>query len=161
SLDPPQFYYRTIANIQEAAKTADVGFGSWTPIDLQIAARACSAIVYLGTVYLFWVEVTTLPKTVLTGGASTFLGYKHKATFKFSCRRVDGRGSAPQRLRFKTDKGLADCWTVDDPLSPASHHFVAGDLSPTDVVFGADSDGNVRPPIKRGDPLPVDLDLTV
>ncbi len=161
SSDPPQFYYRAIMNIQEAAQTADVNFGSWTPIDLQIAARSCSAIVYLGTVYVFWVEVTTLPKSVLTGGASMFLGYKHKVTFKFSSLRLDGRWSAPQLLRLKIGRGLADFWTVDDPLSPASYLFTAGNPSPIDIVFPADTNGNVPPPVKRGDPLPSDMDLVV
>ena len=65
SSEPPVFYYRAIAGLEKAADTKSVRFGPWRKVDLQISAQACSTVIYRGTLYVFWVEITTQPKTSL------------------------------------------------------------------------------------------------
>jgi Tc toxin complex TcA C-terminal TcB-binding domain/Neuraminidase-like domain/Salmonella virulence plasmid 28.1kDa A protein len=116
SSEPPVYYYRTIAGLEKATKTSSVQFEPWRKVDLQMSSQTCSAVVYRGTLYVFWVEITTQPKTSLENGSSTFSGYKHKLTIKFSSLRLDGRWSAPQRLRILRDGGETQTIELDDPI---------------------------------------------
>jgi hypothetical protein len=116
SAEPPVFYYRAIAGLEAAADTTGVEFEPWHKLDLQISSHTCSAVIYRGTLYVFWVEITTQPKTSLEKGSSTFTGYKHKLTVKYSSLRLDGRWSAPQRLRFLRDGKESPTIEVGDPL---------------------------------------------
>jgi hypothetical protein len=116
SSEPALFYYRTIAGLEKATKTSSVQFEPWRKVDLQMSSLTCSAVVYRGTLYVFWVEITTQPRTSLENGSSTFTGYRHKLTVKFSSLRLDGRWSAPQRLRFLQDGKESPSIEVSDPL---------------------------------------------
>ena len=116
SSEPPVFYYRAIGGLEKAADTKSVQFEPWRKIDLQISSKTCSTLIYRGTLYVFWAEITTRPKTTLVNGSSKFTGYKHKLALKFSSLRLDGRWSAPQRLRILRDGKETQSIEVDDPL---------------------------------------------
>src|SRR5262249_45195939 len=73
---------------------------AWEKVDLQIPVRRVSPILYLGRLYVFWIETSTRPLSELSGGAFNFEGYRHKAHLKYSQLRADGRWSAPQGLKF-------------------------------------------------------------
>ena len=116
SAEPPVYYYRAIAGLEAAADTTGVQFEPWRKLDLQISWKTCSAVVYGGTLYVFWVEITTRPKSSLAKGSSKFTGYLHKLTVKFSSLRLDGRWSAPQRLRFLKNGVETQSIELNDPL---------------------------------------------
>ena len=98
--EPPQFYYRTIENLilSETDPTRGVVYGPWRKVEVQIPARRVAPVVFRGTLYLFWVEITSRPKTDFIDGESRFRGYNHNFAFKYTARRLDGTWTAPQAL---------------------------------------------------------------
>lgn len=98
--EPPQFYYRTIENLilSESDPTRGVVYGPWRKVEVQIPARRVAPVVFRGTLYLFWVEIASRPKTDFEGGESKFRGYHHNFAFKYTARRLDGTWTAPQSL---------------------------------------------------------------
>jgi hypothetical protein len=116
SSEPPVYYYRTITGLEKAAKTTDSQFTPWRKVDLQISSKSCSAVVHRGTLYVFWAELTTRPKTSLVNGSSKFTGYLHKLTLKYSSLRLDGRWSAPQRVRIVQSTGDTETIEITDRL---------------------------------------------
>lgn len=112
--DPPVYYYRTIRNLENSAGPV---FSAWEKLDLQIPVRKVSPIVYLGRLYVFWVETTTRPLNEFKNGSSEFTGYRHSVRTKFSQLRLDGRWTPPQTLKVPDDGGAtADVRLVDDRL---------------------------------------------
>ncbi|MFB9235537.1 neuraminidase-like domain-containing protein [Plantactinospora siamensis] len=116
--DPPVYYYRTVENAYYGELSADrqVSYGPWRKISVQIPVRHVSPIVYLNRLFVFWTEVTTTTKNEVKDGASTFVGYRHRLTLKYTTLRLDGRWSPPQGIAligagFPNGDGV-----VDDPL---------------------------------------------
>jgi len=128
SADPPAFHYQSIEDLHRAATAGDPGYGAWRPINVSIPARTCGAVVYRGTLYLFWVEIVTQPKTAIENGTSRFQGYRHKATLKYTSLALDGRWTAPQRLQIVTQQAGAvnSAIVIDDPLLPFAIPAVGG-----------------------------------
>ena len=116
SSEPPIYYYRAISGVEKATDTKSVEFAPWRKLDLQISAKTCSPVVHNGTLYVFWAEVATRPKTSLVNGSSKFTGYLHKLALKYSSLRLDGRWSAPQRLRIVQQSGETESIEITDRL---------------------------------------------
>jgi hypothetical protein len=114
--DPPVYYYRTIRDLENERGPV---FSAWRKLDLQIPVRKVSPIVFLGRLYVFWVETTTRPLSEFKEGSSTFKGYRHSVRTKFSQLRLDGQWTPPQTLKV-TDHlgGVSDLRIVDDRLTP-------------------------------------------
>lgn len=113
--EPPVYHYRTIRNLEN---TAGPVFSAWEKVDLQIPVRKVSPIVYLGRLYVFWVETTTRSLNEFKSGSSKFTGYRHSVRTKFSQLRLDAKWTPPQILKVAgTDStGVADVRLVDDRL---------------------------------------------
>jgi receptor-binding and translocation channel-forming TcA subunit of Tc toxin/ABC toxin-like protein/neuraminidase-like protein/virulence plasmid A protein len=121
--EPPVYYYRTIRNIEETSKevqknNAGPVFSAWEKVDLQIPVRNVSPIVFLGRLYVFWVETTTRQLSEIKKGNSEFIGYRHSVRTKFSQLRLDGKWTPPQIVKVPcTDPtAVADVRLIDDPL---------------------------------------------
>lgn len=115
SSDPPIYYYRTVRNLDNDAGPI---FSAWKKIDLQIPVRKVSPVVFLGRLYVFWVEVTTRQVTVFVEGDSKFIAYRHSVRTKVSQLRLDGEWTAPLTLKVPgtVATALADVRLIDDPV---------------------------------------------
>ncbi|HEU4984328.1 MAG TPA: neuraminidase-like domain-containing protein, partial [Nitrososphaera sp.] len=85
--NPPVYYYRAVKNAIHAEIDPDtygIDWSYWRKVDVQIPVARVAPIVYQGRLYVFWVEITTTPKNDVTGGQSTFVGYKHKMSLKYT-----------------------------------------------------------------------------
>ncbi len=117
--NPPIYYYRTIENAHYGEREKDrvIVWNSWRKIDVQIPVRTVSPIVFQGRLYVFWVEISTMPKNKVKDGNSKFIGYQHKMSLKFTTLRLDGTWNAPQSISlygvppFTLGDGV-----IDDPL---------------------------------------------
>jgi Tc toxin complex TcA C-terminal TcB-binding domain/Neuraminidase-like domain len=118
--DPPTFYYRT-----REAMSPGVQWSPWLPITVQIPVRRVSPVVYLGRLHVFWIEIRTQSANKVDSGNSTFVGYRHKLTLKYTSLRVDGKWTPPQEVVLPKDS----------PFDRSSAGLV-GDF------FAADSKGN-------------------
>jgi hypothetical protein len=151
SADPPAFFYQSVEGIHSAAAARDAGFSAWRPINVSIPARHCGAALYRGTLYLFWAEIVTEPRHLLLDGDSFFVGYRHRVGLRFSSLQLDGRWTAPQRLRIVQPNGqIVDRIIVNDPLQPfvASTSVGAGGVVdlPAAGTAGADGGSPAPPP---------------
>lgn len=101
SSDPPTYYYRTVENLYYGSKEGGRGI-VWTPwkkINVQIPVRRVAPVIYQNRLHVFWVSYTTRPAmTELKNGESTFTGYQHKMSVKFTTLRLDGTWTAPQEI---------------------------------------------------------------
>lgn len=121
--DPPVYYYRTIENAYygETAEHRGVVYRPWRKIDVQIPVRKVAPIVYLGRLFVFWVEIVSTPKNEVKDAGSQFIGYKHKLTLKYTILRLDGVWTPPQVISlssislFSTGDGI-----IDDLLAETS-----------------------------------------
>jgi len=113
--DPPIYYYRTIRDLDNSKGPV---FSAWEKLDLQIPTRKVSPIIYLGRLYVFWVETTTRQLSDFNTGSSEFNGYRHSVRTKFSQLRLDGRWTPPQTIKTLDDFGAAaDVRLVEDAFS--------------------------------------------
>lgn len=98
--DPPVYYYRTIENACGGETEAHRGivYSPWRKISVQIPVRKVAPIVYLGRLFVFWVEITSSPKNEVKNGGSEFVGYKHKLALKYTTLRIDGTWTPPQSI---------------------------------------------------------------
>lgn len=131
--EPPVYYYRTIRNLENSAGPV---FSAWEKVDLQIPARKVSPIVYLGRLYVFWVETTTRPLSRFKDGSSEFGGYRHSVRTKFSQLRLDGRWSPPQTLTVVDQKGIGtQTRLIEDPQRsrPQTDPLFPGKFVPWDT----------------------------
>jgi len=108
---PPGHYYRVI----DQTLKKNPRMPAWKKLALQIPARKVSPIACDGRLYLFWLETTTRAVTSITGGSSTFTGYRHAVRVKYSTLRADGSWAAPQSLRFFSGGVTSDSRAVNDP----------------------------------------------
>src|ERR1019366_9206656 len=121
STDPPTFYYRAVedAVFGERMEGRGTVWGPWRKIDVQIGARKVSAVVAGGRLHLFWVEYVTKPQTSFQSGSSTFTGYRHDVSVKYTTLRLDGRWTAPQDLALRDVPPMHGQLFVWDPLNPS------------------------------------------
>ncbi len=115
--EPPTYYYRTVQNAHYGETEPDRGvvWSPWRKVDVQIPVRKVAPVVYQGRLYMFWVEITTMPKNEITGGASKFIGYEHKTALRYTALRLDGTWSSPQRISLFHSSFRGD-GVIDDPL---------------------------------------------
>ncbi len=67
---------------------------------------------------MFWTDIKTQPKNQLANGASTFMGYKHQMSLKFTTLRPDGTWTAPQAVALPVDTHFGpSSGQITDPLS--------------------------------------------
>jgi hypothetical protein len=134
---PPTYYYRGVNNVfyhgPSEGATRGIDWSHWRKIEVQIPVRQVAPVVYLGRLFVFWVEFTTTPKNDVSSGASSFVGYKHRMTLKYTSLRLDGTWTPPQPiclkdpLIFPTGEGV-----VEDPLSKIS---VTGNIDHSIEVY--------------------------
>lgn len=138
--DPPTFYYRRVENAHFGEIDAGKGveYGPWTKIEVQIPVRKVAPVVFNGRLYVFWTDVTTNPKNSVSDGGSSFVGYKHKMSMKYTTLRLDGKWSPPQPVsltggQFPTGEGI-----IDDPLAESAEREAftdaIGDLRLNDAM---------------------------
>jgi hypothetical protein len=109
--EPPEYYYRTIENIYESEDpklAKGIVWNPWQKINLQIPVRKVSPIVYLGKLYVFWVDITTRPMNELLSGSSRFTGYKHIMSVKFTTLRLDKTWTPPQKITLQSNSAFPD-----------------------------------------------------
>ncbi|MGH7845743.1 MAG: neuraminidase-like domain-containing protein [Candidatus Binatia bacterium] len=88
--DPPQYLYR---------KWVDGKL--WTPwekIEIGISAPHVSAIVHLGKLYIFWVEINVREQNRVLDGTSFFEGYEYEFNFNYSALNENNKWSPPNKL---------------------------------------------------------------
>jgi hypothetical protein len=113
--EPPVHYYRTVRNI-EAGKGAV--YSPWEKVDLQIPVRKVAPIVYLGRLFIFWVETSTRSVNEFRDGTSLFTQYRHSVRTRFSQLRLDGRWTPAQALKVTDEQGgVSDLRIIDDRLT--------------------------------------------
>lgn len=91
--EPPQYYYRKW-----------IGNTVWTPwekIELAINSDRVAAVIHLGKLHIFWVEVKTREKTNVSGGNSTTT-YEYSKELRYSFLNEQGRWIPPQKLDLMT-----------------------------------------------------------
>jgi hypothetical protein len=144
--DPPTFHHRTVENLRrsQTAPWPGVVWGPWRKIDVQIAARSASPVVYRGALHVFWTQIVTKPTFRVVGGTSTFSGYQHKMAVKYTTLRADGRWTPPQELTLPAD----DAWP---PARDASNvavreaGLILDPLPPNGVVPRFAADAHLQP----------------
>jgi len=117
--EPPIYYYRTVENIHYAEKGINRGivWNAWQKINVQIPVRKTSPIIFNGRLYIFWVKVTTLPRTIFEDNESKFRGYDHKFSIEFSSLKLDGSWVPPQKLRMYETSPFSGNGIVKDYLT--------------------------------------------
>jgi hypothetical protein len=139
--DPPIFYYRRIENATFGETRADraVNYLPWAKIDVQITSRVASPVVHLGRLFVFWTEFVTKPTNEVSGGASKFIGYRHKMILRYTTLSLDGSWSPPQTLALNDPSvfNLGD-GTVADPLDASGlpYYVPQGSKPHTEPVDG-------------------------
>lgn len=116
--DPPVYYHRKVRNAHYGETDADrgVAYGPWEKIDVQIPVRKVAPVVHLGRLFMFWVEIATTPQNQVKDAGSTFVGYKHRITLKYTTLRLDGDWSPPQDVSLSGDAFPTGDGIVEDPL---------------------------------------------
>ncbi|MEN8249898.1 MAG: neuraminidase-like domain-containing protein [Bacteroidota bacterium] len=105
--DPSLYYYRKYIDNTE--------WTPWQKVDLTINAEKVSPIVYQCKLYVFWIETLTKQKNKIVNGNSTFMGYTHKVTLKYSFLDLNGKWKIPTAIILKDiDDELAN---EDDYIS--------------------------------------------
>ncbi len=87
--DPPQYYYRTWDKKI---------WMPWKKIELGINSNSVSAVIHLGKLYLFWVDIKTKEETQIENGTSASLGFKVDIDILYSFLNENGRWLPAQRL---------------------------------------------------------------
>ena len=129
--DAPVYYYRQVTEATSSnpdEKQPVPRFGPWEKLPLQIPVRAVSPIVFLGRLYVFWVETSTRPVNKFTNGTSDFIGYRHSVRVKFSMHRPDGAWAAPQVVKIAEEAGTSESRIVEDPRNDAKLHELEKEL---------------------------------
>ncbi|MDI3243122.1 neuraminidase-like domain-containing protein [Arthrobacter sp. AL08] len=117
--DPATFYYRRVENAApQGRKSGGTVWGPWQKVDVAIPVREVSPVVHNGRLHLLWAEITTSPVNEVADAGSRFAGYNHKLIIKFTTLRLDGRWTAPQRVRlYGTDPFGESDGVIEDPLA--------------------------------------------
>ena len=118
--DPPTYYYRRVENARFGEIYPDKGvvWGPWLPVDVKIPTRRVAPIVLNGRLHVFWIEIVSSPQNAVVGGNSSFVGYTHKLSLRYSVLRLDGRWTPPQKVSlYGPHPFLESDGTIDDPLA--------------------------------------------
>lgn len=91
--NPSQYYYRQWTECKV--------WTPWQKIELAIDAERISAIIHLGKLYLFWVNIHTTEKTTVKDGSSKSEGYESKIEFLYSFKDETGKWLSPQKLLYQ------------------------------------------------------------
>ena len=102
--DPPIYYYRTVENLRTVTREDERGvvWSPWEKIDVQISSRGVAPLVLRGRLYLFWCGYQTRSFNSVSSGTSTFAGYRHTMSVKFTSLRLDGTWTPPQEVNLTT-----------------------------------------------------------
>jgi Tc toxin complex TcA C-terminal TcB-binding domain/Neuraminidase-like domain/Salmonella virulence plasmid 28.1kDa A protein len=91
--DPYQYYFRRYY-------TQSKLWEPWVKTDLAISAPSISAIVHLGRLYIFWMEIVSMDKSTFVEGNSIFQGVAHKITLQYSHLQENNRWAPAQKKVF-------------------------------------------------------------
>jgi hypothetical protein len=120
SSDPPLYYYRSIENLYQGLVDVRRGtlWNPWRRLDVQIPERTVAPVVFLGRLHLFWTQIITrATMTDFASGTSTFTGYQHRLSVRYTTLRPDGSWTAPQALSLDEAFILSrDVGRIDDGL---------------------------------------------
>lgn len=119
--DPPTYYYRTVNYLYWSEKYPEnrgIVWNPWRKIDVQIPVRKVSPIVFQNRLYVFWVEITTLPQNKVEEGSSTFSGYKHSLLLKYTTLRLDGSWAPTQDIALTDKPTFPNPGIISDPIDP-------------------------------------------
>ena len=119
-VDPPQYYYRKYID--------NTVWTPWEKIELGIDASHVSAIIHLGKLYLFWVEVITRERSSGGGEDVEREGYAYEINLQYSYLNESGKWIPPQRLKGLIEYGeeTAEERGLFDPvldIDPESHVY--------------------------------------
>ena len=159
--DPPIYYYRAVKNLSFSyfpppdKDRLPFDWGCWQKIDVQIPVRKVAPIVFNGTLYLLWTEITTQSQSTFTDGNSQFTGYRHKISLKFSSLRLNGSWTAPQAVDLG---GLA---VVDDPLYEHTVELPKVTQAPGFASLTEDAQDSVTYDLPKYDHKLLEVDLDV
>ena len=105
--DPPMYYYRTCENLIASGRDVNTAavWSPWQKINVQITGRKVSPVVHEGRLHVFWTDIKTRSNNKVENGSSTFVGYKHTMSLKFTTLRQDGTWTAPQDVQLPGDFG--------------------------------------------------------
>ncbi|MEG4576203.1 neuraminidase-like domain-containing protein [Microcoleus sp. N3A4] len=90
--DPPQFYYRKW--IDNKVWTV------WEKIELAINSERVAAVIHLGKLYLFWVEIKTQEKSKIENGNNKVVSFNYSVVLNYSFLDENHRWHSPQKLDF-------------------------------------------------------------
>lgn len=116
--EPGQYYYRPVENIYYSEKKDNRGivWNPWQKINVQIPVRKVSPVIYNGRLHVFWINITTLSKSVFEENRSVFIGYDHKASIEFTTLKLDGTWTPPQKLKLYNTPPFEGNGIIRDPL---------------------------------------------
>jgi hypothetical protein len=105
--DPPVYYYRTCENLIANGQDPNAAalWSPWQKINVQITGRRVAPVVHLGRLHVFWIDIRSRSLNTVKDGASTFAGYQHLMSLKFTTLRPDGTWTAPQSVELPGDFG--------------------------------------------------------
>jgi Tc toxin complex TcA C-terminal TcB-binding domain/Neuraminidase-like domain/Salmonella virulence plasmid 28.1kDa A protein len=105
--DPPTYYYRTCENLITSGQNPNTAavWSPWQKVNVQITGRRVAPVVHLGRLHVFWTDVKTRSLNTVKDGASSFSGYQHLMTLKFTTLRPDGTWTAPQSVELPGNFG--------------------------------------------------------
>lgn len=109
--DPPSYYYRTVQNAYHSEipdSNKRIVWAPWRKVELQIPVLKVAPIVNRGKLFVFWVEISTMPQNRVEEANSIFVGYKHKISTKFSMLQLDGTWTPPQKILMNAIFSILD-----------------------------------------------------
>ena len=103
--DPPVYYYRTCENLITSGRDPNTAavWSPWHKVSVQITGRRVAPVVHRGRLHVFWTDVKTRSLNTVKDGASSFAGYQHLMSLKFTTLRSDGTWTAPQAVTLPGD----------------------------------------------------------
>ena len=118
------YYYRSVENMYRSAhkdteETCGVVWNPWRKIDVAIPVRNVAPIVYNKRLYVFWVDINTQPKnSSFNRGSSSFMGYRHRMSLKYTTYKSDGSWAVTQEIKLGTAPFEIDDGIIIDYLWP-------------------------------------------
>ena len=91
--DPPQYYYRKWIDSKV--------WTPWEKIELAINSDQVAAVIHLGKLYLFWVEIKEQENSKIEGGTNKVVSFTYSVVLNYSFLDENQRWHSPQKLDFK------------------------------------------------------------
>ena len=100
SSDPPVYYYRAVENFYFSVVDATKRMQPtpWRKVNVQIAGRTASPVPFRGSLWLFWAEINSQPKSKFEDGTSKDAGYVHDIRIRHASRKLDGTWTTAQAV---------------------------------------------------------------